>query len=84
MALHLFESEEEQRRPFEVRSSLNKLLLGRASNVLMVGLAGLLSGVFAYVRKDQTWVLVISFVGFFLVLIRCGIILIFKYQLSKG
>ena len=84
VALHLFESEEEQRRPFEVRRSLAKLLFGRASNVLMVGLAGLLSGIFAYVRKDQTWVLVISIAGFLLVLMRCALIVIFKYRLSKG
>jgi signal transduction histidine kinase/ActR/RegA family two-component response regulator len=84
VALHLFESEEEQTRPFEVRRSLTKLLFGRASNVLMVGLAGLLSGIFAYVRKDQSWVLAISIAGFLLVLIRCGLIVIFKYRLSKG
>jgi hypothetical protein len=84
MGFHLFETELEQKRPIEVRHSLTKLLLGRASNILMVGLAGLLSGIYAYVRKDQLSALMISIAGFLLVLIRCGIVLAFKHQDSKG
>jgi diguanylate cyclase (GGDEF)-like protein len=84
MASSLFISGTEKKQPFEVRLRMTRLLHSRISNIAMVGLAGLLSGVYAYVRDHETFVLMVAAVGFLLVVLRCSGVKIFQYRLAEG
>jgi hypothetical protein len=84
LASCLFISRTEKRQPFEVRIRLTKLLYNRISNIAMVGLAGLLSGIYAYVRDHEKFVLMVATAGFLFVVLRCGSVKIFQYRLARG
>jgi diguanylate cyclase (GGDEF)-like protein len=80
----LFISEAERQQIFDVRLRLTKLLFSRISNLVMVGLAGLLSGVYAYARDSESFVLAVAVAGFLCVAVRCAGIRIFKARLAQG
>jgi diguanylate cyclase (GGDEF)-like protein len=84
MAGSLFISGTERRQPVEVRIRLTGLLHSRISNIVMVGLAGLLSGVYAYVRDHETFVLVVAAAGFLFIMLRCVGVKIFQYRAARG
>jgi len=83
-ASRVFVSETERNRPFEVRVRLTRLLFGRASNLLMVGAAGFLSGVYAQTRRHEHVALAAACVGLVMILIRCTLIWAFKRRLALG
>ena len=84
MASAVLLSDSEKKQPFALRVRLTTLLYSRMSNIVAVGLAGLLSGIYAYVRDDETFVLALAAVGFSFVMLRCGGIKLFQSRLAKG
>ncbi|WP_081889846.1 GGDEF domain-containing protein [Caballeronia sordidicola] len=74
----LFQSRPERARAYEIRRRLIFMLFGRASNVLMVGLASIMCGAVAFARRDDGFVLAMTILCSTLLLIRCEIIVSFK------
>jgi diguanylate cyclase (GGDEF)-like protein len=83
IAATVFLSRAERSESFEVRLRLAEQLHNRISNVLMVGLAGLLSGAFAYARDRQALIFAVASLGFCFVLIRAGMIKLFQRRLAR-
>jgi diguanylate cyclase (GGDEF)-like protein len=80
----IFISNAEREKPLEVRLQLAKLLLSRLSNLLMVGLACLVCGVFSYTRQSDIGILLLSILGAAMTLMRCRQIKIFKFKIAQG
>jgi diguanylate cyclase (GGDEF)-like protein len=78
VASRLFQSRSERARAYEVRRRLIFILFGRATNVLMVGIASIMCGALAFARHDDGFVLAMTILCSTLLLIRCEIIISFK------
>jgi len=74
----LFQSRSESARAYEIRRRLILMLFGRATNVLMVGIASIMCGAVAYDRRHDGFVLAMTILCSTLLLVRCEIIVSFK------